>query len=232
MKSKTKLAIVAAFNLAMAGPALAATLTNPVIPLHRTLKSSTTTPTTGTHTLQHAALPQLKVVQRPDITSHGGPRIGGKYVPWGGSVNIGRHNAKRIQNGRCVFDVVYPISNDGKVATGPVFVNRLRDGSTVTALNSSMHLNAGVKKQINTEQSLLPGKHVMGLSLDDSNAVKESRENNNVFRFIVKVDNSCSINSLHPIKPKLKSKVLPNTDMKIGVKLNPQPEPPSAKSHQ
>jgi CARDB len=128
---------------------------------------------------------------KPDITSHKGPRIGGKAVAWGGSVTVGRKNAKRIQNGRCVFDFVYEMSNDGKADTSPQFVNRLREGGTLVAVNSGLHLKAGETQTLDTEQAMLSGRHVLSVSLDDGNAVAESNENNNLFRVIVNVDNSC-----------------------------------------
>lgn len=129
---------------------------------------------------------------RPDITSHKGPRIGGKYVPWGGSVTLSRKDAKRVAaNGECVFDFYYQMSNDGKVATAPLFVNRLREDRTLAAVNSGLRLDAGQTQTLRTEPTLLSGDHVLSVSLDDGHAVAESNEGNNMFRVRVRVDNSC-----------------------------------------
>lgn len=132
---------------------------------------------------------------RPDITSHKGVRIGGKFVPWGGSVTLGRSNAKRINKqdtNMCVFDLYYPMVNQGQAQTQPKFVNRLREGTRVVAVQPELHLNAGQTKTIRTEPSLMLGTHVLSLSLDDGHAVAESNEGNNMFRIRVTVDRSCA----------------------------------------
>jgi len=129
----------------------------------------------------------------PDITSHKGPRIGGKFVAWGGAVTLGRSNAKRVaSNGACVFEVSYQMSNDGKVATKPAFINRLRDGRMLSAVNSNLHLNAGETKTLLTEPTLISGNHTFSVSLDDGRAVSESNEGNNLFRVMVNVDKTCN----------------------------------------
>lgn len=131
---------------------------------------------------------------RPDITSHKGVKIGGKFVPWGGSVTVGRKDAKRINSSGsnvCVFDFYYPMVNEGKAATSPAFVNRLREDRTLVAVNPNLHLKVGETQTIRTEPSLLLGEHVLSVSLDDHNAVSESNERNNMFRLKVRVDNSC-----------------------------------------
>ncbi len=132
---------------------------------------------------------------KADITSRKGPTIGGKYVPWGGAVTLGRKDAKRVGNhGKCVFDVYYDMTNQGKAATRPAFVNRLREDRTLAAINSNLNLKAGETRTIRTEPTLLSGAHTFSLSLDDGNAVRESNESNNVFRVRVDVDNSCKNN--------------------------------------
>ena len=128
----------------------------------------------------------------PDITSHQGPRIGNKNVAWGGSVTLGKMNASSVsQNGDCVFEFIYQISNDGKVATSPVFVNRLRNGRVLAAVNSNLQLKAGETQTLQTEPTLLAGVHVLSVSLDDGRVVPESNEKNNLFRVRVNVDKTC-----------------------------------------
>lgn len=167
---------------------------------------------------------------KPDITSHKGPQIGGKSVPWGGSVSLGRKDAKRVQNGRCVFDFVYEMSNDGKGDTSPQFVNRLREGGTLVAVNSGLSLRAGETKTLDTEPTMPAGRYAIGVSLDDGNAVAESNESNNVFRVIVNVDNTCgnSHTMMRMGGTPTGKHMQTGTRVPPNPKLNPQPEPPSA----
>jgi hypothetical protein len=167
----------------------------------------------------------------PDITSHKGPQIGGKFVPWGGSVRLGRKEAKRIQNGQCVFDFVYQMSNDGKADTAPQFVNRLRERGKLVAVNSGLSLKAGETKTLDTEPTMPAGRYAISVSLDDGNAVAESNENNNLFRVIADVDNTCgnSRTMLRMGGTPTGMHMQTGTRVPANPKLNPQPEPPSSK---
>jgi len=165
----------------------------------------------------NVTLPPGSCGLRPDIASRKGPRIGGKYVPWGGSVTLGRKNAKRIQNGHCVFDFVYTMVDQGKTDTSPQFVNRLRANRTLLAVNSGLHLRAGQTQTLDTEPRMPVGRYTISVSLDDGHAVAESNENNNIYRVHVDVDNTCGISErmLRPMKPKMMLRHLPHPSASI-----------------
>jgi len=145
--------------------------------------------------------------QGPDITTHTAAHIGRVIASWGNTgVTVGRKDAKRVQNGRCVFDFIYQMSNDGDLDTSPLFLNRLTNEKyQAVAVNSGLHLKVGQTKTLDTEVALTPGKHVLTMSLDASNAVHEANENNNQYHVIVNVDNSCRSpgRTLRPMKPKM-----------------------------
>jgi hypothetical protein len=129
---------------------------------------------------------------KSDITSTKGPRIGGKVVPWGGSVVLSKANARSVSaNGICIFDMFYSISNKSNVATHPAFVDRMDEDGKAVALNSNLHLNATETKTLQTEPSLQSGTHILRVSLDDGHVVSESNETNNVFQVKVTVDKTC-----------------------------------------
>src|SRR5690349_2051565 len=84
--------------------------------------------------LLSAAFPRPDhAVQQPDITSTKGITIGGaavggaggKFVPWGGSVQLTQANAVLQSGGKCAFNVSYDLVNNGPVPTASPFQNYL-----------------------------------------------------------------------------------------------------------
>lgn len=127
----------------------------------------------------------------PDITSQRGISIGGKFTPWGGSLHLTESDAFLTSNGQCAFNVSYDEINLGPVPTTPSFANRLRRDSTVISQQTAQSLNAGESKTIHTQAYLLPGDHVLSLSLDDDRRVPESNEGNNLFRIKLRLEAKC-----------------------------------------
>jgi len=137
--------------------------------------------------------------QLPDITSKKGITIGGavggaggKFAPWGGTINLTQADSFLQSGGKCAFNISYDMVNTGPVPTSPAFGNRLRSGADVVSHQSSLALNTGETKQINTQAYLPPGSQVVSLSLDDDHVVTESNEGNNVFRVQVILDAKCA----------------------------------------
>jgi CARDB protein len=129
------------------------------------------------------------ITSQRGITFGGGiGGVGGRFVPWGGSIVLTSSDALPVSAKRCAFNVTYDMENIGTGPTSPIFLNRLRFGSAVVAINSSLSLAAGGTRDITTQPSLNPGTQILSLSLDDDHVVHESNESNNLRRVKVRVN--------------------------------------------
>lgn len=134
-----------------------------------------------------AGLPDI--VSKRGVTFGGGVGgVGGRFVLWGGSIVLTSADALPGFTTKCAFNVTYDMENPGAVATSPTFLNRLRFGSNVVAINSSLSLASGETRSITTQPYLDPGTKFLYLSLDDDHVVHESNEANNLRRVRVRVN--------------------------------------------
>lgn len=129
------------------------------------------------------------ITSQRGITFGGGiGGVGGRFVPWGGSIVLTSSDALPVSAKRCAFNVTYDMENIGAGPTSPLFLNRLRFGSTVVAINSSLSLAVGGTRDITTQPYLNPGAQILSLSLDDDHLVHESNESNNLKEVKVRVN--------------------------------------------
>lgn len=135
-------------------------------------------------------LPKGKI----DISQDGGGvMIGGKFVPWGGSVKLSCKDALPGggANNQYGFNVTYKVKNHGSSATG-TFLNKLYSGAggaTVRAINSGLQLNAGEVKEITTQPYLDCGAtYILTFKFDNDNSVIETNEENNKFYIMYYLD--------------------------------------------
>jgi subtilase family serine protease len=152
--------------------------------------------------------PILQAIPKPDIVSKKGITIGGavggsggKSAPWGGSIHLATADAFLKSNGKCAFNVSYDMENIGGAPAGPAFVNRLYSGSEVISIQSSLNLNTGESKQINTQAYLAPGSHAIRLVVDADNNIAEGNEANNSTEVRVMLDSNCSAQIIQPQTP-------------------------------
>ncbi len=142
-----------------------------------------------------------------DVTSTKGITIGGaiggaggKFVPWGGSVVLDEKDAFIRANGRCAFNVMYDMQNNGDSTTAG-FKNTLVAKDAVVAINGPLTLTAGQSKNISTQPYLVPGTYGFGLKLDSENALAESNETNNAFSVKVTLNGKCNAAETPPPPP-------------------------------
>lgn len=137
--------------------------------------------------------PAAEKVEKPDVTSRGGLRIGSVLIPWGGAAPV----ELKVPDGTpagpraCVFNATYEMTNLGGSATGTPFTNRLRVDGAVVATSSGLALNARETKSVATSPSLPAGAHTIELSLDDDSSVAESRKDNNRFKVLYALKAPC-----------------------------------------
>jgi len=125
-----------------------------------------------------ANLPGL--VDRADITSKRGVRVGAKFVKWGGTVTLTKNDAVLQPDGLYGYTLTYDLIDKGNVPVPTAFVNRLRnDSGVVLSEQTGLTLKAFESRQLTALARLSAGTHVYTLSIDDDNAVAESDEVNN-----------------------------------------------------
>jgi hypothetical protein len=138
-------------------------------------------------------------VGKPDITSKKGiiiggdiGGVGGKFVPWGGSVVLTEADALHgSPNYECAFNLSYDMVNVNGVPTGTPFENHVKMEDKLVSKQSALSLAAGEVRQINTQAYLGTGSHILSLWLDAASNVPESNEGNNAFRIKYKLEGKC-----------------------------------------
>jgi hypothetical protein len=148
---------------------------------------------------------------RPDITSRKGGIIiggaiggaGGKFVPWGGFVDLSdvAPLPGASGNGKCAFNATYDEVNIGTAPTNPNYTNKLKVDES---------------KSVTTQPYLSEGSHSLTLSLDDGNLVPESNEANNQFSFKYRL--KCKAGTVPPNPSKAEVKVV-SVDCAAGLKV-------------
>jgi hypothetical protein len=149
-----------------------------------------------------------------DVTSKNGITIGGaiggaggKFVPWGGSVELVEKDAFLQSNGHCAFNVTYDMRNQGDGATPVPFKNTLSANGTavaivgVVAANGLFPVNAGQSKQVSTQPYLPLGEFVLSLKLDSDNLLAESNKDNNTVSIKAKLTGTCGAKVVVPPPP-------------------------------
>lgn len=144
-------------------------------------------------------------VAGPDVTSKKGITVGGaiggaggKFAPWGGSIQLTEADAFLQSNGHCAFNVSYDIANSGTAATPNPFKNWLLAKGATVAINSALSLNAGETKQINTQPYLPQGTYELQLKMDAEGSVAESNETNNLMAVKINFDGKCGAKTPPP----------------------------------
>jgi subtilase family serine protease len=127
-----------------------------------------------------------------DLTSQDGMKIGGQDAAWGGSVTLTKANAVSLSDGKCVFDIEYPVKNNGKKGAEPAFASRVRSGEEVLVEQTDQTLDAGQTTTVHGQARLSPGANSLSVMIDDGNAVSEGDEANNTFTVTVNVEGPCS----------------------------------------
>lgn len=120
------------------------------------------------------------MVNRADVTSKRGVRVGAKFVKWGGTVTLTKADAVLQPDGRYGYTLTYDLIDKGNVPVSTEFVNRFRnDSGAVLSEQPRLTLKAFESRQLTALAHLSPGTHVYTLSIDDDNVVAESDEKNN-----------------------------------------------------
>lgn len=145
-----------------------------------------------------APAPTPALVGKPDLVAGKGITLGGliggaggKFVPWGGLVQLLPSDTFLQWNGRCAVNISYDIANVGNAGTGTAFVDRIFDNGTLITQQGGLGVDAGKTKTINTQAYLTPGLNVLHLVIDADNAIAESNEANNTADVRVVVSSSC-----------------------------------------
>lgn len=149
-------------------------------------------PQTSRQIQTNALQAQPQVAQKlPDITTEPALTIGGKRASWGQAVTMTASDAQRSANGVCYFPVNYAVRNAGSPVAGS-FYSTLA-GSQVPAPTGRTWPPMGQNAVVSQTDSvaLKPGQNVLTLTMDQRNQVKESNENNNVFRLTVTLSGEC-----------------------------------------
>ncbi|NJD62696.1 MAG: hypothetical protein FIA93_08250 [Deltaproteobacteria bacterium] len=132
-----------------------------------------------------AAVNLAEISSNPDLA------VGTKPVQWGGIVTVNASEARRVHDGVCEFAVRHTARNAGPAAAG-AFGRRWTNSNGSGAWERSyppIPAN-GTVERIDT-LPLKPGRNVLSLTLDPGNAVAESNENNNQYRFSGDVTGVC-----------------------------------------
>ncbi|MET3130873.1 hypothetical protein AAKU55_001131 [Oxalobacteraceae bacterium GrIS 1.11] len=137
------------------------------------------------------AKPETAPPPKADLLSQKGIAIGGKSLPWGGSIVLHAADAILASNGQCAFNVVYDLANIGAAATGATFVNQILNGSLVVSQQSGLTLAKGATTLVHTQAYLTPGSNTLRLLVDAKHEIDESNENNNETKVTVLVDATC-----------------------------------------
>lgn len=170
-------------------------------------------PLAGSQLQTNALQAQPQVAhQLPDITAEPALTIGGKRTSWGQTVTVAAADAQRSANGVCSFPVSYAVRNAGGPVAG-AFSSTLA-GSLAPTPTTRTWPALGQKAIVNQSDTvgLKPGRNILTLTLDQRNQVKESNENNNVFRLTVTLTGECGTARVQPPTQILKQ---------------PRPKPPS-----
>ena len=168
-------------------------------------------PLAGSQLQTNALQAQPQVAhQLPDITAEPALTIGGQRASWGRTVTVAAADAQRSANGVCSFPVSYAVRNAGGPVPGP-FSSTLA-GSLAPTPTTRTWPALGQKAIVNQSDTvgLKPGRNILTLTLDQRNQVKESNENNNVFRLTVTLTGECGTARVQPPTQILKQPTPPS----------------------
>ncbi|WP_101759125.1 CARDB domain-containing protein [Oceanicoccus sp. KOV_DT_Chl] len=126
----------------------------------------------------------------PDMTSRQGIKIGQKSSNWGGQITLKQSDFTDTTPRGCLARFSYDAVNIGK-ADASGFNSRMRLSGKQLHLQKTMDLNKNQSKNISGQILLPAGKYPITASIDDSKAIDESNENNNIFKITVTVPDSC-----------------------------------------
>ena len=121
--------------------------------------------------------------------------VGGKLVPWGGSVELTKADAVTMWEGKCAFNVIFDMVNQGNAATAVPFKNTMTANGVEVIIDNAIGaqpLAAGQSKKFIGVAYLPLGVSEFQLQLDSGNAVAESDETNNKPAIKVKVNGDCN----------------------------------------
>lgn len=140
-----------------------------------------------------APVTKADLVSQKGITLGGSiGAVGGKFVPWGGTLVLSAKDVMLVSGGKCAFNAAYNMANTGGTASATPFINRLYSNTTLIGQQSALSLNKGEVKQVATQMYLLPGTQTVKLMLDAENKVVESNKANNSSSVTIRVDASCA----------------------------------------
>ncbi len=145
----------------------------------------------------------LAMAAQPDLVSPGGvvvggafnTGVGGKFVPWGGSVELTKADSVTMWEGKCAFNVIYYMANQGTAATALPFINTMTANGVEVIIDNAIGaqpLPAGQAKKFIGAAYLPLGVSQFQLQLDSGNVIAESDETNNKPAIKVKVKGDCN----------------------------------------
>ncbi|WP_303609637.1 CARDB domain-containing protein [Gilvimarinus sp. 2_MG-2023] len=128
--------------------------------------------------------------QLPDLASRVGFTLGTVSAPWGGHIKVAANDAVESSMRGCKFRFKYDVINIGSADSAPS-VQRLSGGGALHTA-SNFTVSKGSSRNVSGHVLLKPGQHVLVASLDHTKQISEIKENNNLYRVRVTVDQNCS----------------------------------------
>lgn len=127
---------------------------------------------------------------KPDLTSRQGITLGKKSSSWGGQLILNQSDFTQTTPRGCFARFRYDVVNIGSAdATG--FNSRLRLSGKQPHTENNMALTKNQSKNVSGSILLPAGSYPVTASIDDGKAINESNENNNTFKVMVTVPESC-----------------------------------------
>jgi hypothetical protein len=124
---------------------------------------------------------------KPDLTAGPTISVGGRVVPWGGTVTLRDTGAIPALKPYCYFNISYVLKNVGLGNAGPPDTPAFKNviyldlGVWVISRQSLLSLAASTNWTLHPAVNLVSGDHALFLQIDADNNVAESNELNNRF---------------------------------------------------
>jgi hypothetical protein len=112
--------------------------------------------------------------------------MGSRSAAWNGAVTLRSGDAVVAANGKCAFNLMYHVANQGRAAAGAA-AGRLYVGGEMVSAQSLSGIVAGEERTVLGQATLPPGEHAMKLVLYDSGGAAPVE-----YRLRVTVDSDCA----------------------------------------
>lgn len=130
--------------------------------------------------------------QLPDLTAAGGVRLGGTFIPWGGSATLSADDIIAAGPQGCTVRFAFDVVNAGS-APAPTHGVRLQRGVRTLSLLQSPPIKAERKRTLGGHIQVPSGQSTLRLRIDPTRTVREANEANNLASIRLTAPAQCRI---------------------------------------